>query len=282
MKIVSSLLGLLLLAGGGYYAYHHFPQVQGVLQSKIGNAGGQFYTFKPHLMPQEIVEKHQKELLKGPSSKIADAKVLFLPHVLMEVKFSQNQEQSAEGILLWSLVDGEMVLDTTDWKTTHGFEDCINARADKNDFRLLTALVEGGGSMEKEKLYQKFKVESDIVDKWIESCKTKKLVVVSGGKLRLHFQNPNLVVQPMTRVEESLVSMPVACSKCPKKKYSMSQIEHFTALAFGPEFAIRTSREVYLPIYAIPVEHSDGSVLTTYWNGITGKRLSNNFELVVR
>jgi len=47
---------------------------------------------------------------------------------------------------------------------------------------------------------------------------------------------------------------------------------------FGEDFAIRRTREVYLPVYEIGVQHTDGSILTTYWNGLTGKQIDEHLR----
>jgi hypothetical protein len=57
------------------------------------------------------------------------------------------------------------------------------------------------------------------------------------------------------------------------RKYSPSQIEKITQAAFGPGFTIRKTNEIYLPIYAISVLNPDGTIFTTYWNALNGKKL---------
>ena len=40
------------------------------------------------------------------------------PYLLMEVKFINQASVSEEGVILWDLIDGEMVLDSKIWKKT--------------------------------------------------------------------------------------------------------------------------------------------------------------------
>ena len=159
------------------------------------------------------------------------------------------------------------------WEKTHGFEDCLIAKANKNDFKILLALVEGGGAVDREQIYRRFKVDSDILDDWIESCRKKKLVAVSGNQFRLHFQNPRLETQPKTHLSDSLVTQPGKHSLKTNKRYSPSQIKSLVTMAFGRDFAIRKTQEVFLPVYSIAIQNPDSSIRTTYWNALNGKRL---------
>jgi hypothetical protein len=58
-----------------------------------------------------------------------------------------------------------------------------------------------------------------------------------------------------------------------KKRYRSSQIETIAKAAFGNDFAIRKTTEIFLPVYSIVVQNPDGSQMTTYWNALNGKRL---------
>jgi hypothetical protein len=57
------------------------------------------------------------------------------------------------------------------------------------------------------------------------------------------------------------------------KRYSKSDIEKNAKAVFGADFTIRNSKEVFLPVYSIEVLNPDGSVLTTYWNALSGQRM---------
>jgi len=43
--------------------------------------------------------------------------------------------------------------------------------------------------------------------------------------------------------------------------------------AFGDDFAIRKTTEIFLPVYSIVVQNPDGSHMTTYWNALNGKNI---------
>jgi len=277
MKFLGSLLFIGLLGFGGWYAWNHFAPLQKFLQNP------QYFsterrTLEIRYSSEEIMNAHQRELLKGRGYTFLEPRLLFTPYLLMEVKFAQNEE-TREGILLWGLADGEMVLDTSTWEKTHGFEDCLLAKADKNDFKILQTLVDEGGTLDRDRLYHKFKIDLDILDEWVENCRQKKLIVTSGRTIRLHFQDARLSNYPITHLDQPLVTQSSQGTAIVAKRYTVSQIQRLTQIAFGSEFAIRKTIEVFLPIYSISIQNPDGSILTTYWNALNGQRLSNSIPL---
>ena len=46
-----------------------------------------------------------------------------------------------------------------------------------------------------------------------------------------------------------------------------------TEAVFGDDFAIRQTHEIYLPVYSLAIQNTDGSYQTTYWNALNGLRL---------
>ncbi|NGX55467.1 MAG: hypothetical protein KR126chlam2_01102 [Chlamydiae bacterium] len=274
MKFIFTLFILGGLAVGGWYVWDSQPSIRNFIQDKFD--GGEFRTLEIRHTAEQIMGAHKQQLLKNSEYTFLEPKLQFYPYLLMEVKYCKDNHTTGEGVLLWGLTDGEMVVDTLTWQKTHGFEDCLLAKAEKNDFNVIKTIVESGGSLDREKLYQKFKVESDILDDWIESCRAKKLIALSGNKLRLHFQDPRLEVTPVTRLEEWLVTIPAKYSVQAKKNYSTAQIKKLTHIVFGNDFAIRKMKEVFLPVYSISIQNPDGSTLTTHWNALNGKRFEDS------
>lgn len=273
MKFIAGLLFLIALGGGAWYTWNNVPSLRESVQEKM-NAEA-FRTLEVRFSADEIMSKNRAFFLKSSSHSFLEPELLYFPYVMMEVKYSRDAASTSEGILLWSLKDGEMVLDTQHWEQTHGFEDCLLAKATEQDFKVLHALIESKGVTDREKLYHKFKVEENVLNDWIDSCKIKKLVVASGNKVRLHFNKPKLAVEPITHLGESLVTQPVRYSTRVKSKYTVSQIKKFTQVVFGVDFAIRKTQEVFLPVYQISVKNPDNSVLSTYWNALNGRQLES-------
>lgn len=265
---------LAAVAGGGWWLWNHQPAFLGTLHQYIEN--GDLQTLEARYSAEHLMEAHRRELLASPQYTFQEPQLVFSPYLLMEAKYTHPDKKTREGVLLWSLVDGEIVLDTDTWETTHGFEDAIHGNASRNDFKIMYALEKNGGAMSREALQHELHLEGDIVEPWIASAIQKHLVVFAGGELRLHLQNPHIAVLPQTKVRKALVSRPYSYAQCLDKKFSRSQLESASQSAFGQGFTIRKTREVYLPVHCIRVMNPDGSILTTYWNALNGRQIQEH------
>ena len=270
MRRITILLCLIAASFGGWLIWKKNPTILAKVM------GEEFHTFKVRFSADKIMEANKTALLKISGSSFLEPKQAYFPYLLMEVKYTKTALETREGMLLWGLSDGEMVLDVETWLKTHGFEDCLMAKVNEGDFKILRALAESGGVIEKGKIAQKFNGEE--FEKWMASCIHKKLVVDAGNKLRLHLQNPRLEIEPQTKLGEWVVTLPEIPSNRSQRRYSPTEVQKMAMRAFGTDFAIRRSREVYLPVYEIAVQHTDGSILTTYWNGLTGKQIDEHLR----
>lgn len=276
MRFILSIFSLMSLGLGCWYTWENMPLVREFLLTHIPLNSTGFQTLEIRYSAEEIMQSHKDELLKGQGYHFLEPKILYYPYVLMDVKYSKDKISTQEGILLWGLNDGEMILESSTWEKTHGFEDCLLAKADKNDFKIIQMLVENGGAVDREKIYQKFKVDHDILDDWIDSCREKKLIVISGNKFRLHLQNPRLEMHPTTLFSQAIVTQTTKHCDQIKGIYSASQIKKFAQIVFGNDFAVRKVEEVFLPVYRLAIQNPDGSVFTTYWNALNGKKLHSS------
>lgn len=271
MRLILSLLTLGSFAFGAWWMWDHFPGVRQFVEQKI--EGQEFQTLEVRYSAEHILENNQSSLVRGSGYTILQPELAFYPYLMMEVKFSSDEQHTEEGLILWGLTDGEMVIDAESWERTHGFEDCLVASVNRTDFNILRELIQHGGRLSRDRLYSKFRVDSEVVDSWIESCRKKKLIVSTGNQYRLHFERPNLSLRPQTRLNEWLVAQPARHTTRAKRRYSPGQVKRLAELAFGQDFAVRSMEEVFLPVYRIAVQNPDGSVLTTYWNALNGKQI---------
>lgn len=262
MRRVLLIICMAALCCGGWLLWKRDPYFFSALSS------ADFHTFKIRFPAEKIMESHKKELLKNGGSYL-EPRLSYFPYLMMEVKYTKMGGETREGMLLWGLSDGEMVLNVESWEKTHGYEDCLMAHASASDFKVLRAIALAGGSCEREKIGE---------EEGISSCLRKKLIVESGTKLRLHLQNPKLEIEPQTKLGEWVVTLPEGKVVKTKKRYSASQVVKMTEQAFGSDFAIRRTREVFLPVIEIAIQNTDGSVLTTYWNALTGKQLDEHLR----
>lgn len=276
IRLLGSILTTGILAAASYWAWQTQPEIRQFVSEHFQT--GEFLTLEIRYSAEQIMEREQTKLIKNEEYSYLRPSLQFFPYVLMEVKYVKENRSTGEGLMLWGLEDGEMVIDTASWSKTHGYQDCILSKADRYDFKIINTLAKNNAALDRESLLSKLFVESDILDVWLESAKKKQLIIQDGNDYRLHFQNPRLQKIPETKITHRLVSKPFKHSRRNSKKYNISEIEAVTKIAFGSGFAIRRVREVYLPVHIIEVKNPDGSIHSTQWNAITGKPLSDPFR----
>ena len=275
MKLVVTLVVLIGTLVGGWWLWNYNMPFRNFIAEYVAN--GEFLTLEARYTPQQIMDAHKKELLATDQHAFDEPQLKFHPYLLMDVKYSTPDKKSREGMLLWSLVDGEMVLSSDIWDKTHGFEDAIKAKATAQDFKILNALAKNNGLLTRDQMHNELRLEREVFDPWIESVRQKHLVTVRGDQIQLHFENPKILVVPQTKISQSFVTKPYNHEQRVKAKYDINDIENVTQAAFGNDFAIRTTTQVFLPVYSIDVLNPDGSVLTSYWNALNGQRIQPSY-----
>lgn len=270
MKLKGIILLLLLTGAFFWYAESDlFSPVKRYVENQ------DVLTLEAKFSPESIMETHKRELLGEGSRSFQEPALKFFPYLLMEVKYVDNKK-TKEGVILWSQIDGEMVLNTDTWEKTRGFEDAINAGATATDFRLLNLLAEKG-PLTRERLQKELNIEEDSVNAIIESSLKKQLILSKGNEIQLHFENPKFLVTPQTKMTQWIVNKPFSQGKKVSPNYSQSKIEKTIKAAFGSGFSIKTIKEIFLPVYTLPVLNEDGSVLNSDWNAINGLRIHPNY-----
>ncbi len=264
---------ILLGIGGGWWLWKEHTIVDNLkdtLLTYIDNKD--ILTLESKFTPEQMMDANQSEIIGHDKRSWQEPVYKFYPYLLLDVKYTEDQK-SREGVLLWSLVDGEMVLNTETWETTHGFKDCIECKANRNDFKVIQILARHQGSVNIETLQKELHVERETLEPWIESTKQKHLVVQKGTLLQLHFENPKLLVLPQTYIKQQLVLKPSSNTKKEGRNYNRNQILAIAKASFGDDFTVRNEQEVYLPVYSLQVLNQDGSVYSSDWNAITGRRI---------
>ncbi|MEL7431273.1 MAG: hypothetical protein AAGI90_01920 [Chlamydiota bacterium] len=273
MRLISRIFFLLIAFAGPYWAWENVPEFRSSINQLL--ALGKFQTLEVRYSPETIMEKNRRKLLLDSDHSYLEPKLKFYPYLLLEVKYTaSHSNKTGEGILLWSLVDGEMVINTSNWQETHGFSDCIYSRAGKEEFKIINTLVKNGGKLDREGLVKALKnVENEKLNVMLENCRKKNLVVQKGNLYRLHMQDPRLNVKPITTIDQSIVTKPAKNSDRIPARFRAKYIKETAEAAFGEDFAIRAERQVYLPVYLITIQNPDGSQRTTFWNALTGKQM---------
>jgi len=277
MRSVSIFIALLTLGLTGFWSWTYFPSFRTKVEAILSPTT--FQTLEVRYSAESIMEAHRKELLKDSQHTYLEPTLKFLPYLLLDVKYTRSQEKTGEGIILWGLVDGEMVINTSTWERTHGFTDCIASNATRHEFRIINALASRGGSWDRDGLSKFLNIENNVLDAWVDNCRKKSLIIQNGNTYRLHLQNPRLHVIPETKLDHALVTKPTKHAQRVKRHFRSSQIETTARAAFGNDFAIRKTTEIFLPVYSIIVQNPDGSRMTTYWNALNGKRFIPPYEI---
>lgn len=271
MRLITLGIVVLILGLGSFWSWTYLPGFHSKVEDYL--SAGTFQTLEVRYSAESIMEAHRRELLKDNAHVFLEPTLKFIPYLLMDVKYIRSHDKTGEGIILWGLVDGEMVINTSSWERTHGFTDCIASNATRQEFKIINALASRGGAWDREGLSKFLNIENSILDSWVDNCRKKSLIVQTGNTYRLHLQNPKLQVIPETKLDHWLVTKPTKKAVRVKKRYRSSQIENIAYAAFGGDFAIRKTTEIFLPVYSIVVQNPDGSQMTSYWNALNGKRL---------
>lgn len=265
---------MLVLGALGYGAWQisqTHPEVRDEVEKFI--PAREFHTLEVRYTAEQIMSTHRRDLLKSHQHKYLESQLRFYPYILMEVKYCPSPKKTKESLILWDLCDGEMVLETKGWEKTHGFGDCIRAGTDRQEFKVINLLAKKGGSCDREDLLKALQLDSTMLDALIEGLKHKQLIVFSGNQYRLHLQKPVLKTSPETKINERLVTKTWKNAHKVSKRFSLGQIRRLAQAAFGDDFAIRETSDVYLPIHCIVVQNPDGSLHSSLWNALNGKQI---------
>jgi hypothetical protein len=263
---------LLILSVGGWWLWTNDSlPVSDTIKQYVQN--GELTTLEMRFYSEQIMKSQKDELLGTDKHTYQEPQLKFFPHLLIEAKYTQADKRTREGMILWSLVNGEMVIDADTWEETRGFSDAIQADATRNDFKIMNVLAKNQGRCTEEELQDELHLEAEALSSWISSAAKKRLVLQTGNELQLHLQDPKIFVTPQTKIKAAFVMKPYNHQQCASRKYSRSQIEQIAQAAFGPGFTIKSVKEVYLPVHCIGILNPDGSTKTTYWNAVNGKRI---------
>ncbi len=272
MKYIFSLVALCLIVAGGWWVDRVHPEYRTQVLDML--SPDNFHTLEVRYTPEQIMDTHTYTLLKSDEHRYLNSEIKYYPYLLMEVKYAADSRNTHEGVILWDMIDGEMVVNEHNWEKTSGFRDCIRNKVERTEFKILNLLARRGGTMDRDMLTKHLRVENEVLDNWIESCRKKKLIVQKGNDYRLHMQSPRLHVTPETKIDDKLVTKTFRKGGRMSQRVSESQIKRIATAAFGSDFVIRKATRVFLPVCQVTVENPDGSTHTSFWNTLNGKELS--------
>lgn len=269
-------LGLLVAIGaGGWWTWQN-TDVKDVVYQYVEN--GEILTLESRYTPEQIMEAHRAELIGTEKRAYQEPISKYSPYLLLQIKYFADDKKSREGIVLWGMEEGEIVWNTDTWELTHGFKDCLDCEANREDFKIIRALSKRfDGSASVEDLQKELHVERDVFDAWLAHAKDNHLIIQKGNVIQLHFENPKLIISPQTQLKQHLVSKPISNIQKASKAYSRNQLVKMAKAAFGEGFTIRSEQEIFLPVYTLSVKNSDGSVHFSDWNAVTGELIKSSY-----
>ena len=255
------------LFAAAFFLYEEFETIQ------LYAEGGKKEVFEVNTTNEQLMNQKRSELLKDSSYSYHKSSLKLSPYVLIDAKYVDEKEKSREGHLLWSQVDGEIVLDTDTWQTTHGFFDALLSDASREDFLLIHALIKKNGSANKDLLRKDLKLEKDAFEKTLKNASSKNLVVLFNDVVKLHLEDPKIINFPVSHINHPQDTREVDFASIVPKRFSLGKIQKIAKSAFGKNFTIRSSKEVFLPIWKIEVKKPDNSLSVSYWNAVNGWRI---------
>lgn len=271
-RILTTLLYLGIAAAVGVWIFEKNPTLAESLRGLLDN--GDHLTLEARFTPEEIMENNRSALIVDEGDKFRPAKLKYHPYLIIDAHYSTPSGKEKEGTLLWCMVDGEMVLNTDTWDKSHGFQEALLANASQNEFTIMTSLAKNGGSMSLNDLLKELKISKESLLAEVESAQSKRLMRQKGDVVSLYFQDANIPEVPKTKINHWLATKLYNHTERLPKRFSSTQIERLAKGAYGDDFTIRSLEEIALPVYTIEVIGSDGSVHTSFWNGVNGKRIS--------
>ena len=166
-----------------------------------------------------------------------------------------------------------MVINTSTWEKTHGFGACLAAGIDRQEFKIIHLLSQKKGFCSRQHLQEQLHIEHQMLDILVERLKKKQLLIHTGNQCRLHLQDPHFTSLPVTAMTERLVTKKGKSTQKITRRFSSSQVENLCKAAFGDDFSARHMTTVYLPVHSLVVQNPDGSLHTSLWNALNGKRI---------
>lgn len=262
------ILIIVLFASSAYFKWYNY--LPSTITNHVSNIlqNSQIDLIKPLFESKQIVETHYKnnDLITITEKQI--------PYLLMEVKFLDEKGLTKEALLLWDLHSGEQVIDTKSWEKTKGMGDCIKADLKENGLPLITYLAKFPKGTSKKHLRKHLQINDGELADLLSKYKRRNLLIENKEMARLHVDKPKLSTIPLTRDGGSLHLTSSFSGRLIAPHYRAREVEKFASHFFGPEFTVKFSREIYLPVYEII---ANGEIVA--WNSYNGKEYPTTFPL---
>lgn len=271
-RILSTLFCLGIITLLGVWVWEKNPKIAETIKSYFDK--GDHLTLEARFTPDEIMKNNRSSLIVDDGDSFREAKLKYHPYLIIDAQYTTPSGKKKEGTLLWSMIDGEMVLNTDTWDKSHGFQEALLANASQNEFKIITTLAKNGGKMGIVEVEKELNIDNSTLTPLVASAQSKHLMKQQGDILSLHFQDANIPEVPKTKINHWLETKLYNHTQRLPKRFSFTQIERLAKGAYGDDFTIRSIDEIAVPVYSIEVVGSDGSLHTSFWNGVSGKQIN--------
>lgn len=263
---------------------HHIMETAMSYSAEVCDQGYQYIRKLSGFEKLRVFERKftpEQVLAMFPGEDDVTLELMFVPHTLMQVRYPGDETTkkgttpvSQEGAILWNLVEGEIVLNTSSWTCSKGLRECLLLKAKTQDIRVMQTLAALGGSASKETLSHALSLKNIPADKVIKECFKKKLIFLKDNHVTSHLPQSHLIRGCTTVLQAQPVWLqrPKGSSIC-TPHYSSEEVQKLTKRMFGSNFIILESSSVYMPVYKVAMKASDSSVRLEYVNAVTGKKL---------
>src|ERR1700722_5862497 len=110
MRILLTLMSLGAACYGLWWLTSTKPEVKSKVEEILNT--GTFNTLEIRYTASQIMDVNRRHLLKDNRHRYLEPSMKFYPYLLLEVKYTVSDRKTREGVILWDLIDGEMVIDT--------------------------------------------------------------------------------------------------------------------------------------------------------------------------
>lgn len=273
MRTTYLLLLIGSLAIGSWWLYHNNDKVEEFLDSYTSTRNDQsFLALEPRFTAAQIEETHRSEL---PEERVDDhiqPELLLYPYLLLDVVYSNPDQRDREAVILWSLDNGEIVLDTNTWQMTRGLGRLVQAQSEQSDYDVVKVLSNMGGRARRDQLTRALKIDVGTAEEWLDNARNKGIIVQEGNTYRLRDAGLKINNFVATNIDRRLATKPYARTRKQATQFDKQEISLAAQAILPPNASVREWKEVYLPVYGISLRNPNGTVETTYWNALNGQK----------
>lgn len=271
LRLFSTCSTLALLGFGGFAALEYHPEWKTSLTSLLNSPT---LALTPKYDLQHALNAIEPTLRSQQYILAQQTKTEYLPLAILSIKYpTSSYSTTKEGIEIWDLFQGEMVLHANVWDLSHGFSDCLTQLVTADEFSILLVLSQQNGALSLNTLARKLALEPEHLEKTLQNCTRKHLVLEKDGSYKIHMHKPLLHISPETVIHSPLTTEKKSITNKLPKKYSVNKIGKIAETCFGPGFHIKEKTEVCLPIYVFTIKSADGSLSQRYFNSFNGKEM---------